>query len=105
MNQNGQTEYTAQRQARAGTRAVLRVVVSGYLAYLGYTLIRNFLRGDSALPPAAAWGAGLVFITAGLGFAIYTLLGWRAEYRQAAQDAESAEAVQDAGNDDEESVE
>ena len=72
-------EYDAAKRTRANNLAVLRAVVAGYLAWLGFSLIRDFLRGTSTLSPAFAWTAGLVFIAAALAFAFYIWRQWKRE--------------------------
>ncbi len=57
----------------------LRLAVSAYLAYLGFDLLRAYLVGASTLSPAAAWGCGVGFMAAGLGFGVYSFLHYRRE--------------------------
>ena len=71
---------------RAVNFFTLRLLVAGYLAWLGFDLLRGFLTGASALSPAAAWGCGVGFMAAGLGFAVYSIRRYRRE--TAAADAE-----------------
>ena len=40
---------------------------------------RDFLAGASTLSAAAAWGFGLGFMAAGLGFGVYSFLRYRRE--------------------------
>ena len=63
---------------RTGTAAVLRILVAGYLVYLGADLIRDRLLGLSSLAPALAWACGAVFIAAGLLFGWFTWRRYRA---------------------------
>ena len=62
---------------RAGMTAALRFVVAGYLAYLGFGLVRDQLLGASSLPAALSWVCGAAFIAAGLGFGWYTWKRYR----------------------------
>ncbi len=64
---------------RSANFFALRLAVAGYLAYLGFDLLRAFLAGTSTLSPAAAWGCGVGFMAAGLGFGLYSFLRWRRE--------------------------
>ena len=57
----------------------LRLAVAAYLVYLGFDLLRDFLAGASTLSAAAAWGFGLGFMAAGLGFGVYSFLRYRRE--------------------------
>ena len=72
-------EYDMAKRTKANNLAVLRVLVAGYLAWLGFSLIRDCLRGASTLSPAFAWTAGLVFIAAALAFAFYIWRQWKRE--------------------------
>jgi len=63
---------------RAGTAAVLRFLVAGYLVYLGADLIRDRLLGASSLAAGTAWLCGALFIIAGLLFGVFTWRRWRA---------------------------
>ena len=72
-------EYDAAKRTRANNLAVLRALVAAYLAWLGFSLIRDCLRGASTLSPAFAWTVGLVFIAAALAFAFYIWRQWKRE--------------------------
>ena len=72
-------EYDAAKRTRANNLAVLRALVAAYLAWLGFSLIRDCLRGASTLSPAFAWTVGLVFIAAALAFAFYIRRQWKRE--------------------------
>ena len=72
-------EYDAAKRTRANNLAVLRALVAAYLAWLGFSLIRDCVRGASTLSPAFAWTAGLVFIAAALTFAFYIRSQWKRE--------------------------
>lgn len=54
------------------TALFLRVLVSGYVAYLGITLLKPILSGQDTRPLMIIGSA--VMILGGAGFAIYTLL-------------------------------
>ena len=64
---------------RAGNFFAVRLAVAAYLVYLGFDLLRDFLAGASTLSAAAAWGFGLGFMAAGLGFGVYSFLRYRRE--------------------------
>lgn len=72
-------EKSAVGKNRTVNLFALRLAVAAYLVYLGFDLLRTFLVGASTLPPAAAWGCGVGFMAAGLGFGIYSLLRYRRE--------------------------
>ena len=72
-------EYDAAKRTRANNLAVLRALVAAYLAWLGFSLIRDCVRGASTLSPAFAWTAGLVFIAAALAFGFYIRRQWKRE--------------------------
>ena len=72
------SEYDELSRAKARSTATLRGVVACYLVYLGYTLIRDLLRGSSTLPLWAAWAAGLGFCTAGAAFGLFAWKRYRA---------------------------
>ncbi len=72
-------EYDMAKRTKASNFAVLRTLVAAYLVWLGFSLIRDHLRGVSTLPPALVWAAGLGFIAAALAFGFYTWKLWRRE--------------------------
>ena len=78
MDEN-RRENTAAPKNRTVNFFVLRLAVAAYLAYLGFDLLRAYLVGASSLTPVAAWGCGVGFMAAGLGFGIYSLLRYRRE--------------------------
>lgn len=75
--------YHVVRKNKADVRAVFRGIVSAYLIYLGWDLIRSG-GSDPTFPVAVGWLAGGLFIAAALGFGWYT---WK-QYKQALQEAE-----------------
>ena len=72
-------EYDTAKRTRANNLAVLRALVAAYLAWLGFSLIRDCVRGASTLSPAFAWTVGLGFIAAALAFAFYIWTQWKRE--------------------------
>ena len=78
MGEKG-NEYDMAKRTKAQNFAVLRTVVAAYLAWLGFSLIRDCVRGASTLSPAFAWTVGLVFIAAALAFAFYIWRQWKRE--------------------------
>ena len=72
-------EKSAAGKNRTVNLFALRLAVAAYLVYLGFDLLRTFLVGASTLSPAAAWGCGVGFMAAGLGFGTYSLLRYRRE--------------------------
>ena len=83
-------EYDPSKRTRASNTAVLRAVVAAYLAYLGFDLLRDRIRGISTLSPVFAWTAGLGFIAAALAFGLYTWKLWKRELEAARLPADSA---------------
>ncbi len=80
---NGNQQYDVQKRAKASTRATLRAVVSLYLIYLGYTILKSTVRGESTLPLWLGWTAGIVFIVGALGFCVYIYRRWRMDLEAA----------------------
>ncbi|MDO4862137.1 MAG: hypothetical protein Q3984_05660 [Eubacteriales bacterium] len=72
-------ETSAAKSSRTVNLFALRLAVAAYLVYLGFDLLRTYLVGASTLSPAAAWGCGVGFMAAGLGFGLYSLLRYRRE--------------------------
>ncbi|MBQ5523400.1 MAG: hypothetical protein IIT86_11435 [Oscillospiraceae bacterium] len=64
-------------RARESSFTVVRAVVAGYLVYLGFSLLRGTMDGGTAMPLRLKWFFSLLFIVAGLLFAVYTLRRWR----------------------------
>ncbi len=65
-------EYDIQRRAKAGTAATFRLVVSAYLIYLAWSILRGVLNGSSPIPVWAGWAAAVFFAAAAVAFAVYT---------------------------------
>ena len=78
-----ETQYDMAKRGTATSIAVLRSAVAAYLAYLGYTLIRDVRAGGSAMSPVLAWTAGLLFIAAAVAFGFYTWRRGRADVEAA----------------------
>ena len=72
-------ETSAASVNRSANFFVLRLAVAAYLVWLGFDLLRTFLRGASTLSPMAAWSSGILFLAAGLGFGAYSVLRYRRE--------------------------
>lgn len=92
MDENKNNKAAA-RDGRAVNMLALRLAVSAYLAYLGFDLLRAYLVGASTLPAAAAWGCGVGFMAAGLGFGVYSFL----HYRRAAAKKSSPDESEETG--------
>ena len=82
-------EKDAASKNRSGNFFALRLAVSAYLVYLGFDILRDYLSGVSTLPIVSAWGFGVGFMVAGLGFALYSFLRYRRE--TAAENAKGEE--------------
>ena len=78
------------RKTRISNIAMLRTLVAGYLFYLGFTILRDVMKGEpGSLPVWLLWLCGILFMLTALAFGWYT---WRQYRRQtAALEAESAE--------------
>ena len=97
-NKNGQDDNN-RIPPNPNTRIMVGVIVSGYLMYLGYSLIKGYMQGEGGIPAWTAILFGLLFIGAGLGYIVYSLKMYR-KYK----DMEEAAAAE-AENSEEESIE
>ena len=91
MQEKHHAEYDVQRRARAGSSAVLRALVAGYLVYLAWQILRNVRSGETTMTPAVAYAASAFFLLAAAAFAAYLIRRWRIE-TEAARLPESDEA-------------
>ena len=66
----------AARKNRAGNTAALRLAVAAYLLYLGWSILRDTVRGTSAMSPVLGWAAGVIFIACAVGFGWYSWKRW-----------------------------
>jgi hypothetical protein len=78
-----QKDSAAAKRNRAGGFFALRLAAAAYLAWLGFDLLHSYLAGSSGLPAALAWGSGVGFLAAGLGFGIYSFRRYRRETAEA----------------------
>lgn len=76
---NSDRNSSAQKRTKAMNFATMRAVVAGYLVYLGGSLIYDYLKSRSGMTPLKAWGFGLLFIAAGVGYGLYAWKRWQAE--------------------------
>ena len=67
-----QFEYDIQKRAKAGTAATLRAVISVYVIYLGWTVLKGVLNGSSPVPVWVGWLVAIVFTVGAVGFGVYT---------------------------------
>ena len=65
-------KYNLQRKNKVTTRALLRAVVSGYLLYLSWQIIKGAQSGDSSMSGPVALLIGSVFALTAIVFGIYT---------------------------------
>lgn len=86
-----QFEYDIQKRAKAGTAATLRAVISVYVIYLGWTVLKGVLSGSSPVPVWVGWLVAIVFTAAAVAFGFYT---WKTYLR----DKEAARLPTDDGN-------
>ncbi len=61
-------------EARANTAFTMRIILAGYLLYLGVDVIRDHLLGRSTLSAPIAWVSGVLFIAAAVIYGHYI---WR----------------------------
>ena len=80
-------QFDPQKQTKAGTAALLRLAVAGYLVYMGYKIAVN---ENTTMSPVTA-----VFIAAAMGFGAYTLLRWRKDIAAAQITEPEAEPAED----------
>ena len=59
---HAEAEYDVQRRARAGTSAILRALVAGYLVYLAWQILQNVRTGETSMTPAVAYTAAGFFL-------------------------------------------
>ncbi|MBQ7565719.1 MAG: hypothetical protein IJT18_01245 [Oscillospiraceae bacterium] len=76
---------------RITTRMFLRIAAGGYLAYLGYKIVSLIGTEEAGMPPWLAYLSGIVFMAAGVGFAIYSLITMRKQAQKAAADEIAAQ--------------
>ena len=67
-----QFEYDIQKRAKAGTAATLRAVISVYVIYLGWTVLKGVLNGSSPVPVWVGWLVAIVFTAGAVAFGVYT---------------------------------
>ena len=67
-----QFEYDVQKRARAGTAATLRAVISLYIIYLAWSILKGVRNGSSPVPVWAGWLAAIVFTAGAVAFGVYT---------------------------------
>ena len=95
-----QFEYDIQKRAKAGTAATLRAVISVYVIYLGWTVLKGVRNGSSPVPVWVGWLVAIVFTAAAIAFGFYT---WKTYLRdkEAARlptdDGDGEEAVEETG--------
>ena len=80
---HAEAEYDVQRRARAGTSAILRALVAGYLVYLAWQILQNVRTGETSMTPAVAYTAAGFFLMAAAAFAVYLIRRWRIEVEAA----------------------
>ena len=89
-----QYDYDVQKRARAGTTATFRALISIYIIYLGWTVLRGVLKGSSPVPVWAAWLTAIVFTGASICFLVYTWKRYRKDL-EAARIPKAAETEED----------
>ncbi len=95
-----QFEYDIQKRAKAGTAATLRAVISVYIIYLGWTVLKGVRNGSSPVPVWVGWLVAIAFTAAAIAFGFYT---WKTYLRDKeaarlpADDGDGEEAVEETG--------
>ena len=74
--------------------AILRGAVAAYLIYLGYSLIKDQLAGNSTMAPWLSWVSGVLFILAGAGFIWYSWKRYRADSAES-PDGQASDAAKE----------
>ena len=100
MRDENRFEYDIQKRAKAGTAATLRAVISVYVIYLGWTVLKGVLNGTSPVPVWVGWLVAIVFTAASIAFGFYTWKTWRRDLEAArlpANDGDCEEAVEETG--------
>ena len=97
MQSNEHIEYDVQQRARAGTRATLRALVAGYLAYLAWQIFQGVRTGESTMDPTVGYLASAFFLLAAVAFAVYLVRHWRLEVEAARlpESAQTEESTED----------
>ena len=97
MQSNEHIEYDVQQRARAGTRATLRALVAGYLAYLAWQIYQGVRSGESTMNPTVGYLAAGFFLLAAVTFAVYLVRHWRLEVEAARlpESAQTEESTED----------
>ena len=85
-------DYDVQKQARAGTAAIFRALISVYIIYLAWSILRGVLDGSSPIPVWAGWLAAIVFTAAAAAFGVYTWKTWRRDLEAARLPEDDGEA-------------
>ena len=83
MSDKNGFEYDMQRRAKAGTSAVLRALVAGYLLYIAWQIVKGVRSGESSMSPAVAYLAAGFFALAAAAFLVYLIRRWRADVEAA----------------------
>ena len=83
MSDRNHWEYDEQRRARAGSGAVLRALVAGYLLYLAWQIVQGVRSGETTMSPAMAYGAAAFFALAAVAFIVYLIRRWRSDVEAA----------------------
>ena len=95
-----QFEYDIQKRAKAGTAATLRAVISVYIIYLAWSVLKGVRNGSSPVPVWVGWLVAIVFTAAAIAFGFYT---WKTYLRDKeaarlpADDGDGEEAVEETG--------
>ena len=92
MRQRNKKHYHMVRKNKADIQALLRVLVSAYLAYMGWNLIHSG-GSDPTFPPVAGWIAGGFFIAAALFFGLYAGKQYKTALREAELTPQEEEAL------------
>ena len=92
-DQNGSGDEN-QNRGDPSMRMLFGAVISAYLIYLGYDLLKSAASGVEGMPVWAAYLFGIVFIGVGAGYLLMKFKAYR-EYKN--REEEEAGEIQEAG--------
>lgn len=90
--------YDAEKRARAGRGAVLRVLVAVYIAYLAFKI---FFAEDTTMSVTLCRIIGIVFIAADIAFIVYSYNLFHREMKDAVITEEAPEAIEESDDSEE----
>ena len=83
MEKNARPQYDEQMRSKASISAVLRSIVSFYLAYLGWTIAQNSGGESTTMQTWQGWGICAIFMAVAIGFGVYTMKRYQDDLKAA----------------------